>query len=496
MSPFILLDRVSFSYHKSLSPVLEDLNISFDVGWTAVCGANGCGKSTLLHIIQQDLNPDRGLVKRHGHIGFLRQNHKLTSCQIEELFQDYSKRALRLKRDLELDAMCLRSFSSLSPGEQKRMCLAFLLRQDLDILMVDEPTNHVDSHTKELIIDELKRFNGIGILVSHDREMLNSLTNKTAFLDDKRALSIDAPFPVAVTEKVSLENHQRELRDDQLQAIKRQSKSLQSKSERISKKARCLSKRGIAKKDHDQKDRVNRAKLFGADRSDSRAKKVYKERLTRSVSELANIIIKKEYHLGAFFEPCSLVKPIYFEAQRFIKNQITIETPPIVLRAQCPVAIVGKNGSGKTTLLSHLASICPIGRFTHIPQELSAGERQALYTRISHSNNEDKARVLSLIRRLGSDPQSMAEGLDLSPGLWQKMALAFAVLDSHPLIMLDEPTNHMDLTAIELLERALKGHSGALLLVSHDKEFIKNVCVEKIELVRHGGCARAEFIKS
>ena len=495
MSPFILLDRVSFSYDKSLSPVLEDLNISFDVGWTAVCGANGCGKSTLLHLIQQDLNPDRGLVKRHGHIGFLRQDHGLTSCQMEELFEDYSKKALRLKRDLELDALFLRSFSSLSPGEQKRMCLAFLLRQELDILLVDEPTNHADQHTKGLLLHELKRFNGIGIMVSHDREMLNGLASKTVFLDDKKAISIDAPFSLAVDERVRREDHQRELRENQLQAIKRRSKSLQRKSEMANKKAKCLSKRGVAKKDHDQKDRVNRARLFGADKNDSRAQKVYRERLARSVSELANLVVKKEYHLGAFFEPCSLVKPIFFEEQRVVKNHITIETPPIVLRAQFPVAIVGKNGSGKTTLLSHLASICPIKRFTHIPQELSAGEKQALYTRVRHSNNEDKARVLSLIRRLGSDPGSMADGLDLSPGLWQKMALAFAVLDSHPLMMLDEPTNHMDLTAIDLLERALKGYGGAVLLVSHDKEFVKNVCVEKIELVRHGSCARAEFVK-
>jgi macrolide transport system ATP-binding/permease protein len=264
-------------------------------------------------------------------VGYLSQNQRLTALEMDELCYDYTKKAIRLKSRLELDSLFLRLFLQLSFGEQKRMCLAFLLRKNLDILIVDEPTNHADSYTKNLILNELKSFTGIGILVSHDRQLLNELAKKTVFLDNGCVRLFDASFTLATAEKQNFENHQKAARQNQMQTIKKQSRSLQLKSEKVSKKAKCLSKRAIAKKDHDQKEKINRAKLFGADNSDSRAKKVFKERLAKSVSKLSNFEVKKEYGLGAFFESCVLARPVFFKEQTVTKNNITIKFPAITL---------------------------------------------------------------------------------------------------------------------------------------------------------------------
>lgn len=448
-----------------------------------------------MNLLVGNLSPDCGVIETQGSVGYLSQNQKLTSFEIDELRYDYSKKAVCLKSRLELELLFERPFSQLSFGEQKRLCLAFLLRNSLDILIVDEPTNHADSYTKNLILNELKSFLGVGIMVSHDRQFLNELAKRTAFLDNGRVVLFDASFKVAATEKQNLENHQKMTRQNQIQTIKKQSRSLQLKSEKVSKKAKCLSKKGLAKKDHDQKEKINRAKLFGVDKSDSRAKKVFKERLAKSVLELSNFEVKKEYRLGAFFESSILARSVHFAEQTASKNNIIIKCPAITLTPKSPIAIVGKNGSGKTTLLRHLVSICPLEKFTFIPQELTETEKQALCRSIENASNEKRAQVLSLVRRLGSDPSSIADGFLLSPGLWQKLALALAVVESHPLLMMDEPTNHMDLTAIQLLEEALKQYRGAVLVVSHDQEFIKNVCVEKIALIREENFTSATIVR-
>lgn len=494
MSHFIRLNKVSFSYDQSTFPVLKDVSICFDHGWTAISGINGSGKTTLLNLLVKNLLPDCGVIETEGSIGYLAQNHLLTALEIDELRYDYTKKAIRLKSCLELDTLFERPFLQLSFGEQKRMCLAFLLRQHLDVLIVDEPTNHADIYTKNLVLNELKKFSGIGILVSHDRQLLNELAQKTAFIDNGRVIFYDASFAVATAEKQVFENHQKAARQNQVQTIKKQARSFQQKSETVSKKAKCLSKKAIDKKDHDQKEKINRRKLFGADKSDSRAKKVFKERLNKSILELAKLEVKKEYRLGAFFDTCVLNKPLLFKEQIITKNEILIEMPAITLKARSPIAIVGKNGSGKTTLLRHLASICPLEKFTFIPQELNAREKQTLLSSIESASNEKRAEVLSLVRRLGSNPSSIADGFLLSPGLWQKLALALAVVESHPLLMMDEPTNHMDLLAIQLLEEALKLYQGAALVISHDQEFLKNVCVEKIELIRNGNKVKCKML--
>ncbi|MCA9508331.1 MAG: ABC-F family ATP-binding cassette domain-containing protein [Myxococcales bacterium] len=494
MSQFIRLDGLSFSYPRSTSSVLKEISLSIDTGWTAVCGINGSGKSTLLNLLSKKLVPDSGYVEVNGCIEYLKQHHMLSEVEIDELYQDYSKKSLQLKASLELNELLARPFLELSFGEQKRMCLAFLLRKHPDILIVDEPTNHADAFTKNLIFNELKNFSGVGIVVSHDRSLLNMLAQKTIFIEEQRALFFDAPYSVALEEKKSMENYQQQSRQNKLSIIKKQKHSLQQKCELINKKSRCLSKKGIAKKDHDQKEKINRAKLFAADKSDSKAQRKFRQRLDNSIAELSSLKVKKEYELGAFFEDCPVSKAIHFSRQTITKNNMSIKIPDIVLEARSPVAIVGNNGCGKTTLLSYLATICPLKNFSFIPQELSQVAKKNLWMSIDNLCREKKSHLLSLVRRLGSDPSSIADGCELSPGLWQKLSLAFAVLESHPLIMMDEPTNHMDLKAIELLEQALMSYQGALLIVSHDQELIKNIGAQKLEISRQGSISLAQFV--
>ncbi len=178
---FVRLANVFFSYSDSVA-VLSGANLQFARGWTGVIGANGAGKTTLLRLITGDLEPISGHVKIDppgAAIRVCRQTAETITNEIIALASAIDGGARRIHGELALDPDSLARWPTLSPGERKRWQVGAALAAEPAVLLLDEPTDHLDADARELLSGALRRFDGVGIVVSHDRALLDELTSQT-----------------------------------------------------------------------------------------------------------------------------------------------------------------------------------------------------------------------------------------------------------------------------------------------------------------------------
>ena len=185
MAASILLSNLSFSHADSV-PLIVDLDLQIESGWTGVVGPNGAGKTTLLELLAGDREPDTGSVRFHPP-GLRSQlcPQTVDRCSQEvALFAEASEgEARRIRGQLGLEVHELERWDGLSPGERKRWQVGAALSSDPDLLLLDEPTNHLDADARGRLIAALRGFRGIGIVVSHDRTLLDALTTRTIRFD-------------------------------------------------------------------------------------------------------------------------------------------------------------------------------------------------------------------------------------------------------------------------------------------------------------------------
>ena len=159
----LTLTGVTYAYPSVPDPILDSATITFPTGWTGLLGDNGCGKSTLAKIACGMLAPDAGQVT-HGLFAV---------CT-------YDREARRLREVFRIEDDMPWRFDELSHGERKKLQIACALWQRPDVLAIDEPTNHLDSAARSQLAEALRGFRGIGILVSHDRDLLDALAQRCA----------------------------------------------------------------------------------------------------------------------------------------------------------------------------------------------------------------------------------------------------------------------------------------------------------------------------
>jgi macrolide transport system ATP-binding/permease protein len=167
-----------------------------------------------------------------------------------------------------------------------------------------------------------------------------------------------------------------------------------------------------------------------------------------------------------------------------LANGVVLYHPELAIRPTDRIGVVGPNGSGKTSLLSEIVSnaLHP-ERTVYIKQELTRTETHGVVEAFYELPNETRGVVLSTFARLGSEPTALLASQLPSPGEARKLALAVGLLREPYLIVMDEPTNHMDLVSVMGLEEALRSYQGALLLVSHDDRFLRELVSTRWELI-------------
>ena len=484
MSSFVILHRIQFSYDHQRTELFADISLAFHAGWTSLCGVNGSGKSTLFKLITGELTPSLGQIEKLGRIYLIPQETEVPPGGLENFATDYSRKSMRLKTSLNLEPHQFERWNSLSMGERKKIQVAIALASEPDILLVDEPTNHLDEEAKQKIFSELKGFAGVGILISHDRQLLNKLCTNSIFIDEGRCVQINGPYDIAKQELQQMQGgvaRSLELKKDNLKKLNR---TLQHQHEKVAQGKKKISKRGIDKKDHDAKAKINLARLTGADLADSRKKRVLEKRSEKISTELSKIKVKKEYKLGIFFGEITSRKRLHLIEDIWNTSYLRILCPEIVIEPGDHIAITGPNGVGKSTFFTLWLERLSSYPIKVAKQEITRAEKQQLMEDFSQIDTEHKGKIFTLVSCLGSDPKSMAEGGLPSPGVWQKLVIAKAIVAGAPFLFLDEPTNHMDLAALEVLEEALSLYQGTLVVISHDRSFIKKVCTREFVLER------------
>ncbi len=182
--PSIRLEGVTFAHHDAF-PVLDGVSTVFPEGWTGLVGENGAGKSTLLQLIAGELQPQQGRIRiepNGAEVVLCRQDVENPGADVCALAPADDGAAWRLRGELDLEPADLERWGSLSPGERRRWQIAGALARKPRVLLLDEPTNHLDADGRARVLAALDRYRGVGLLVSHDRALLEVLTTRTARL--------------------------------------------------------------------------------------------------------------------------------------------------------------------------------------------------------------------------------------------------------------------------------------------------------------------------
>ncbi len=409
------------------------------------------------------------------------QNTEFPPKELEDFMMTYTKEAYKLRDLLQVKDEWLGSWEVLSHGERKRLQLAVALSSESDILMVDEPTNHLDSQSQAIVVEALKSYRGVGILVSHDRTLLDALSQHTVMIKAGEVLKYRSKFSLAQVAYEQTFSHKKKIRSEQEHELKKIKKVVQVQREKVSLAKKKFSKKGVGRDDSSLKEKINGAILTGKDKNDGQ---MLQRTLTKQRHLSENIsTLSKEYATGIKFEG-KITKhnfPIAVEKSFITLFESTqLSFPRLSVDVGEKVGISGENGAGKSTFIHYFMQMIDYQHdFLYIAQEITDAQAEQLFKEVSNLDTEIRGELFTLIQRLGSDAKALLSSTVPSPGEIRKLLIAQGLLKSPSLIILDEPTNHMDLESIQLLESALKEYEGALLFITHDKTFLENLSTKR-----------------
>jgi ATPase subunit of ABC transporter with duplicated ATPase domains len=472
------VEDLSFAFSDART-LFSGVSFGLSRGFVGLVGANGAGKTTLARLIAGELEPSTGQVRFRG------EDPLVVVCAqgVDELPRDVldlaEERGPRRRWIglLGLDPQALSHWDALSPGERKRWQLAAALSQDPDVLIVDEPTNHLDAEARQFVVDALSQHRGVGILISHDRELLDTLTHHTLRVAGGGVRAYAGSYSSAREQWESDEKRDGELHEARVKTRDQARQRLERERRKLAAARRNLSSR-TRMKDAQDRDGRSMAAKFRTEKAEAtlgRAVRIQRGELERAEAAVGEIVIDKTLGRSVFvdYQPSpksrvlSLVRDSIQVGERVLLGRVHLS-----LERNEKVRLAGANGTGKTTLVNALLeTVRPEDRICHLPQELTSEECRALRRRVDELPPRERGRLLSLLVALGVDPEHLLASPDPSPGEARKLAISFGLADHAHALVLDEPTNHLDLPSIERLERALAEYPGALLLVSHDSRF-------------------------
>lgn len=486
--------------------ILDDVSVSVSSGdRIGLVGQNGSGKSTLFNILTGIQKPDRGIV--HGQntrVGYLQQQPVVNqNATLEDIFGVLDQiinlqRVAQVLRSVGIDKSMETRVIDLSGGEQMRVGLAKVLLSRPDILLLDEPTNHLDLSGKAWLREWLRSWNGGFVVVSHDRAFLDDVV-ETIWELKEGSLRIFGGHYSAYKEQIE---HERVLREEKIVGLKQSVKRARTQADRELQRIAHGKQRDIGKnaKDHDR----FQAGFFKehAQKSEGKKKLMHDAHVVSLEEQLSEMKQKRRSVINARFEEAQTggrKRLVALNDCSIGYSERLLEHVSFEIRQGDRVAIFGDNGSGKSTLMKVLLGD-PSVRVDGDVIRLDDLRSQALDQRYSivdrsksvwehvkscGANVDDvdlRDHLARFLFREHGDIQKL--GSELSGGETARLALAMIALQRVDLLILDEPTNNLDISAVEQVERALLEFPGGLLVVSHDLAFLRNIGIERMYEIR------------
>lgn len=491
----IRFEDVSFEYGHS-KPILKDVSFSVRRGMkVTIMGQNGAGKSTLFQMILKQIKPEAGEVHISRGVSIAIGRQVIPRTELDLTVRDFFQKSFTEKKyDIEprIDAVLeivnfplpnassevsiydrvIRSFSG---GQQARLLLASALIQEPDVLLLDEPTNNLDKAGIAHLTDYLKAYSKTCIVISHDADFLNAFTDGVLYLD-------------VHTQKIEqyFGNYFDAVEEIRIRVEKENMKNAQ-----------------LAKEIQENKDKAN----FFANKGGQM--RLVAKRMREKAEELEEekVDVRREDKTIRPFEipsqPDLVGEIVHINSFSMIRNHKPTERKTnISLKKNTHLQLVGPNGIGKTTLLEKLAGFHKNTHTMSAPHGavITSGVRVGYYRQDFSTLNFEHTVKESLeeAMRASDGPvveqtyRGVAAGFLLTSELMhirveslsegQKGLLAFArlVLQKPGLLILDEPTNHINFRHLPIIAQALDSYTGAMIIVSHVPEFIAQIRIDEV----------------
>ncbi|MDR3123697.1 MAG: ATP-binding cassette domain-containing protein [Treponema sp.] len=479
---------VEFSYPSSVNPVLRHVSFEITPGWTGIVGENGAGKTTLLLLAAGLCRPAAGSIRRPGDSLYCPQRTDAIPDSWEDLFFSDDNAAGRLLDSLAIGDDWPYRWETLSHGERKRFQLAVALWRNPAFLAVDEPTNHLDVEAAALLREALRTYQGIGLLVSHDRALLDSLCGNCLFLQDGTVTLRPGGVSRGFAEEERERTEQRRVREKLSGEEERLAAEAARRRRTVEGSRNRLSKRHLDPKDRDGRGKINLALHTGKDAVGANLYKRMKSRAEQAGKALEEAAKPRERKQGLTLagERARADRILRLEPGSIpLGEGRRLSFPELVVAPEDRIALTGPNGAGKSTLIRHVLSRIS-APLLYIPQEIDGEESRAVLDAVFREEEQFRGEIFSRFFLLGSDPRRLFQSALPSPGEIRKLMIARGIFYDPALIIMDEPTNHLDLVSIGLLETALAEFKGALLLASHDERFLSRLAKRSWAVRRQG----------
>jgi ATPase subunit of ABC transporter with duplicated ATPase domains len=494
----ILFQNVTFTYDRATQPLIRNLSVHFPRGWTGIVGANGVGKSTILKLATGGLEPQQGRLVIPEFAIYCPQRTDKIPGQLYELIHAMNRDAFVIKGRLGIEDDWIERWTTLSHGERKRAQIAVAMWRKPQVLAVDEPTNHLDAEAQDLLFAALSTFDGVGMLVSHDRKLLDDLCRQCLFVEPPDAVLRPGNFThglqQAQTDEMTVQKQRTQAKHD-FSRIKREAAR---RRDAASQAHRKRSKRGLAFKDHDAREKINLARITAKDGIDGKRFNQLGGRAAQARMKMDSFKVKKRYQMGIWMSGEKSKRNTLFNLPAgsiFLGGDRWLHFPDLSMKPDERIALTGSNGSGKSTLIGHIMQSLNLEEnfVTYVPQEIDIHASQDVIALARDLPHEKLGQMMTVVSRLGSRPHRLLESLEPSPGEIRKILLATGIANVPHLIVMDEPTNHLDLPSIECLEQALVDCPCGLFLVSHDQRFLDALAHKRWHISEDSG-RKGEYI--
>ncbi|MBT4209796.1 MAG: ABC-F family ATP-binding cassette domain-containing protein [Candidatus Komeilibacteria bacterium] len=471
----IRFSDVSFKYDSN-KPILDGASFSLRRGSKfTLMGQNGAGKSTILNLITGALKADDGLISvdKGLTVAYAKQviPKKEMELSLREFFEQYfdeKNYSIDKKIDEVLDIVNLKAdhdkkIKTFSGGQQARLLMASAIIQDPDILILDEPTNNLDQEGINHLTSFLMMYEKTVLVISHDAGFLNCFTDGVLYLDvfTKQVHQYNGDY-YTVVEEIAEQIKKEERKNAQYE---KEIKANKEKSEFFAHKGGKM--RLVARKMREKAAEMEESKV----------------NVRREDKAIRNFEIPAQKEL--------IREIINISSVGIIKNNKQIEKKvDISLRKKQHLLLSGPNGIGKTTLLEALASGKASG--TKIDEDVKIGYYRQDFSTLDFESTVFDSLMEAMKEQREEKLRSVAAGFllskeviyskigDLSEGQKGLVAFARLMLEEPGLLILDEPTNHINFRHLPIIAKALDKYEGAMILVSHVPEFVEQIRIDEV----------------